>query len=194
MAPPTTFDHEYPHTEQIPRIMRVNITSQNGRALTTINGETLGDPLTDNHPWDDGYRYHDVFHIAHATLLGWSPTLRGLLRKKRRSSPRVHHIEDGRHAIMIEEGLTALVFSYAERHSFLEGINTLDYELLRTIKTMTAHLEVSVRTEYQWEQTILQGYAVWRTIRDRRSGRLVSDLNARTLTMPINQDIKPHTK
>ena len=188
------FDHEYPCTEQIPRIMRVNITSQNEHALTTINGETFGNPLTDNRPVDDGYRYHDVFHIAHATHLGWSPTLRGLLRKKRRSSPRVHETQDGRRAIVIEEGLTALVFSYAERHSFLEGINTLDYELLRTIKTMTAHLEVSVRTEHQWEQAILQGYAVWRTIRDRRGGRIVADLNTRTLTMPINQDIKPHTK
>ena len=122
MAAPTMFDHEYPCTEQIPRIMRVNITSQNGRALTTINGETFGNPLTDNRPVDDGYRYHDVFHIAHATHLGCSPTLRGPLRKKRRSSPRVHEAQDGRRAIVIEEGLTALVFSYAERHSLRHGM------------------------------------------------------------------------
>ena len=32
----------------------------------------LGNDLGDNAAVEDGYRYHDVIHLAHATVLGWS--------------------------------------------------------------------------------------------------------------------------
>ena len=42
----------------------------------------LGNELTDNAYEDDGYRFHDVMHLAFAAHLGWSPVLRKLLRTK----------------------------------------------------------------------------------------------------------------
>ena len=39
-----------------------------------------------NNRRDDGYRFHDVVHLAYAAILGWSPVTRALLDCKRRSS------------------------------------------------------------------------------------------------------------
>ena len=43
------------------------------------------------------------------------------MRRKRKSDPKVDEVEDGGRAIVIEEGISAMVFSYAERRNFLEG-------------------------------------------------------------------------
>ena len=42
------------------------------------NGPLLGDPVTDNTHDDDGYRFHDVMHLANMAVLGWSPVMRSL--------------------------------------------------------------------------------------------------------------------
>ena len=34
-----------------------------------VSGQ-LGDPLDDNAPSEDGYRYHDIIHLGHATVWG----------------------------------------------------------------------------------------------------------------------------
>jgi hypothetical protein len=35
----------------------------------------------------DAYRFHDAIHLGFMAVLGWSPTMRALLRLKRKSSP-----------------------------------------------------------------------------------------------------------
>ena len=50
-----------------------------------MSGEKIGDELTDNAYKDDGYRFHDVFHSAYVAILGWSPVIRKLLKRKRKS-------------------------------------------------------------------------------------------------------------
>ena len=174
---PSLFDEGFPPAERFPRQMDVLIESSGpDRIVTFINGEKFGDPLRDNRYEDDGYRFHDIFHLSHASVLGWSPTLRALLKRKRKSDPRVDEVEDGGRAIVIEEGIAAMVFSYAERRNFLEGAEGVNYELLRTIKDMTSHLEVSCRTEGDWERAIMTGFQLWRHIRAEGKGRLWADL------------------
>ena len=119
---PLLLDADFPESEQIPRTMEVMIHSdKNNRAVTYINGTKFGDPLTDNNYEDDGYRFHDIIHLAHATILGWSPTLRALLKRKRKSDAKVDTVEDGGRAIALEEGISAKVFKYAEHRNYLEG-------------------------------------------------------------------------
>ena len=119
---PSLFDEGFPSKERFPRQMDVSIDSEGpGRIVTLINGRKFGDPLRDNRYEDDGYRFHDIFHLSYASVLGWSPTLRALLRCKRKSDPKIDEVEDGGRAIVIEEGIAAMVFSYAERRNFLEG-------------------------------------------------------------------------
>ena len=181
---PSLFDEDFPPMERFPRQMDVSIDSDGpGKIVTLINGKKFGDPLRDNRYEDDGYRFHDIFHLAHASVLGWSPTLRALLRRKRKSDPKVDEVEDGGRAIVIEEGIAAMVFSYAERRNFLEGAEGVNYELLRTIKDMTSHLEVSCRTEGDWERAIMTGFQLWRHVRAKGKGHLHADLEKGTVEL-----------
>ena len=137
--------------------------------------------LTDNAYDPDGYRFHDVFHFAYAAVLGWSPITRALLRRKRKSRPLLDEVEDGGRAAVIEEGVAALAFNYARRHRMLVGVSTLDFQLLRTIKDMTSHLEVSQCTTGEWERAILQGFKVWRAVLAARGGRIAINLDQRSI-------------
>ena len=182
VARPGLFDEAFPPAERFPRQMDVTIESDApGRIVTFINGKKFGDPLRDNRYEDDGYRFHDIFHLCYASILGWSPTLRALLRCKRKSDPKVDEVEDGGRAIVIEEGIAAMVFSYAERRNFLEGAEAVNYELLRTIKEMTSHLEVGRRSEGDWERAIMTGFRIWRDVKTRGGGHIRADLEEGTV-------------
>ena len=170
------FDEDLPLSERLPRQMDIHIEEESGIAITTIDGAKYGNPLTDNRYEDDGYRFHDICHLSYASILGWSPTLRALLRRKRKSDPKVDEVEDGGRAIVIEEGISAMVFSYAERRNFLEGAEGVNYDLLRTIKDMTSHLEVSACTEGDWERAIMTGFDIWRQVKAKGKGRIHADL------------------
>lgn len=87
------------------------------------------------------------------------------------------------HAIAIEEGISALVFSYAARHRYFADIKHIDNELLTTIGHMTAHLEVSICRAADWEHAILTGYTAWRQLREQNGGIIRLDLDQRLLTV-----------
>ena len=117
-------------------------------------------------------------------MLGWSPVLRALTGRKRKSNPQVDEAEDGGRAIAIEEGISALVFSYAARHDYLQDIRHVDHELLTTIGSMVSHLEVSARRAADWEKAIITGYAAWRQLRTAGGyGTLQLDMHQRTLAV-----------
>jgi NTP pyrophosphatase (non-canonical NTP hydrolase) len=192
------FDEGFPATEQLPRRFTAEIHEETGdggeggkpRIVLTIDGVAAGDPLQDNSHDPDGYRFHDVFHLAHAAKLGWSPVLRGKLLKregqvpknrKRRSDEEINEVEDGGRAIVIDEAVVAYVWEYARRHQFLAGVTTVDYAVLKTIKHLTGGLEVAARSGHQWEEAILAGYGVWRQVNERRQGVIEVDLEARRI-------------
>ncbi|MCY4593171.1 MAG: nucleoside triphosphate pyrophosphohydrolase family protein [Bryobacterales bacterium] len=185
-AEPLIFDAKLPEGERLPRRLEVELidvdedTHRHMQIL--VNGKVFGAELTDNAYDPDGYRFHDVFHLAYAAVLGWSPITRGLLQRKRKSRPLLDEVEDGGRAAVIEEGVVALAFDYARRHHFLEGIAALDSQLLRTIKDMTSHLEVRQCTTGEWERAILQGFDVWRAVLAASGGRIAIDLDARSIT------------
>lgn len=185
-AEPLSFDAMLPEGERLPRRFEVELIDIEGedrqRVRVVIDGKPYGAELTDNAYDPDGYRFHDVFHFAYAAVLGWSPITRALLRRKRKSRPLLDEVEDGGRAAVIEEGVAALAFEYARRHRFLEGVAALDFQLLRTIKDMTSHLEVRQCTTGEWEQAILQGFDVWRAVLAARGGRIAVDLDERRIT------------
>jgi NTP pyrophosphatase (non-canonical NTP hydrolase) len=187
------FDERYASTERLPRKGIAEIRSLPGegprRIETLVNGQKMGQDLTDNAWTEDGYRLHDVFHLACMVLLAWSPVIRRGLSLKRKSDIGVDEVEDGGRAIVIEEGVSALVFSYAIRHEMLAGIHTLDYALLRTVRQMTNHLEVGVRTAAEWEKAILRAYEVWREVAAHGgNGHIEFDADSRVINFsPILQ-------
>lgn len=179
-------DSEFPDVERLPRQMVVRLVEEPGssarpKVRMTINGKGIGALLGDNAYDPDGYRFHDVFHLAYAAVLGWSPNLRAFLKRKRKSRPLLDEVEDGGRARIIEEGVSALAFDYARRHNFLEGVSEVDYGLLRTIQSMTSHLEVGEATAADWERAILEGFAVWRQVLANNGGEISVDLDARAI-------------
>lgn len=182
------FDEGYPECERLPRHFQVDfntIHDANGKPRMTAyyKGAPLGNDLTDNAYERDGYRFHDVFHLAFAAVLGWSPIIRGHLGRKRKSNPQVDEVEDGGRAKAIEEGISALVFSYAKSYNWLDGKASVGAELLRTVKSMTEHLEVAHCSSGDWESAIVQGFAVWREVKRRGGGTIVLDLDRRTIVI-----------
>ena len=67
--------------------------------IQQCNGINIGDRLTDNKTEEDDYRFHDVFHLAYAAILGWSPVTRSLFKVKRKSDPKTDETQDGARAI-----------------------------------------------------------------------------------------------
>lgn len=180
------FDSDYLEDERFPcQFSAVFCESEEAGRLkvrVSVDGKQMGEELTDNAYEDDGYRFHDVFHLACIAGLGWSPVSRRNLELKRRSDARTDEVEDGGRAIVIEEGVSALVFSYALDHNWLQGVERIDHDLLKLIKSMTAHLEVRECSIAEWEQTILRAYPVWREVYDNRGGTVHVDLDARTVS------------
>ena len=90
------FDAGFPEEERLPQSFRIEIKQRGtGKSYMRWNGVFIGDPLTDNIEDSDDYRFHDVFHFAHASILHWSPTFRALIRQKRKSEQRFDENQDG---------------------------------------------------------------------------------------------------
>jgi NTP pyrophosphatase (non-canonical NTP hydrolase) len=185
---PLLFDEGREPKEQFPREMVVEIMEgpeDHGikTAVLMVDGTQIGNQLNDNAVIDDGFRFHDVMHLTHIALLGWSPTIRGFLGRKRKSDPLTDHAEDGARAVIVDEAIVEMVFDYARRHNFFVGVDRIDYELLRTIRRRTSGLEVGVRSAAEWEHAILESYRVWRAIRANNGGRFRLDLVERKVEL-----------
>lgn len=183
---PVIFDATFGDDERLPRKFEVDLSEVTVAGSTKIqmhvNGEKIGDDLTDNADDPDGYRFHDVFHLAYVAVLGWSPVIRKLMKKKRKSDPRIDEVQDGGRAQVLDEGVAALVFDYAREHNWLEGVSELDYKLLRTIKGVTSLLEVRERSLGEWQRAILQGFDVWRKTLESNGAKILIDQDERSIT------------
>lgn len=177
-----TFDGDFPDEESLPEYFEIKITQRkSGQCYLQWNDVFIGDPLTDNIMEPDGYRFHDVFHLAHAAVLHWAPTFRKLIKHKRKSDPRVDEAQDGGRAIVIEEGLTAWLFSHAKHLDFFEGHDSIAFDLLKTLQEFTRGYEVEACPLRLWERAILQGYEVFREVRREGGGVVIGDRRSRTI-------------
>jgi hypothetical protein len=115
------------------------------------------------------------------TILGWSPVMRKLFNCKRRSNKLLDENEDGGRAKVIDEAIAAIIFIEAKNNNYFEGIESIEYSILRTIKDLTSHLEVSRCSMKQWENAIFVGFKVWRQLKKEQNGIIRGDLNNCTL-------------
>lgn len=191
LPPQPLFDEGLSPAEQLPRNLSITfveeIDYERGSAPIPVvriyrGTDAVGDPLDDNSDDSDDYRFHDVLHLGHMTVLGWSPTMRSLLKVKRTSNPDLDRIQDGGRAIVLEEGLTAYVFSVAVSHSLFATSNRVPVDVIKACQKMTAHLEVARRSAADWEYAIIAGYRLFRQLQEHRGGIVHVDLQARSLT------------
>jgi hypothetical protein len=183
------FDEGMPPHEQLPRQFDIQFTERGkgpaAHVVQSIGEVFIGDPLTDNSVKPDDYRFHDVFHLAYAVHLGWSPVLRALLKRKRKSNKDIDEKQDGARAVIIEEGIATWIFNYAEPYRYFEGIDEkkLEYGLLKQVTMMVRGYEVEACPPWQWARAILSGFEVFRQIRlpENRGGIVKVNLIERSI-------------
>jgi len=177
---------EVPDLERFPRAFTVNFIAKNKKVVVmSINGVIVGDPLTDNSYEIDGYRYHDALHLANVAILGWSPVMRTLLTRKRKYDDDVDENEDGARAVILEEAIVKIAHSYAvslNHKEPLEGHDTVSFDLLKEIKSLTKGQEVHDCQYWEWEEAVIQGHRVFNQLRLNNGGRVRIDLNRRKIT------------
>lgn len=189
------YDHKFPKKEQLPRKFSVKFEEIKGKGsevkirISVLLSEKsfgnaqymqIGDSIDDNSLDKDFYRYHDVFHLAFASHLGWSPITRKLLKRKRKSNKEVDRIEDGARAAITEEAVSAYIFEHRkEEDDFKNGVS---YDILKTVSYLTRKLEVKNRTFKDWEQAIVNGYTVFNQLKKNRQGIVTADLNKKKIS------------
>jgi NTP pyrophosphatase (non-canonical NTP hydrolase) len=175
-----SYDANYDDDERFPPVITIRFKEKciDGKffVIQQCKGINLGDRLTDNRKEPDDYRFHDIFHISFAAILGWSPVLRALLKLKRKSSDLIDEQQDGARAIIVEEGISNWVFSQGIRHSLFRDGDSLDFALLKAIRDMVEGYEVESRPLWMWERAILEAFRVFRLLKENRGGVVTADL------------------
>lgn len=178
-------DADAPDDQKFPDSITFEFVQGSDPVEIRVDGVPFGDPLDDNAHVDDGYRYHDVFHFAYMTLLGWSPVVRKLLSRKRRYDERLDRIEDGARSIFLEEGISVFVFNQNQRSvvgvSAFSDRRNIPFNVLSTIKTMTKGVEVGVRDITAWRDAIAEGFRVFDELNAKGGGFVTCDLSNRRL-------------
>lgn len=150
-------------------------------ARITVDGVPFGDPIDDNSPRDDGYRFHDILHFAFAAKLDWSPVVRSLMKNKRKSSREDDKFEDGARARDTEEAVSNLIHKHACANNLFLHAKRLGSEFLADIQLHVRDLEVRDRTAHEWEECIIATYAVYRKLLENNGGTVDIDFSTGTL-------------
>ena len=185
-----------PLHEMLPRYLEVCFVSTcSGHLQMYCDGRRLGDPLTDNARVDDGYRFHDIFHLAFAAKLGWSPVLRKLLGRKRKSNPNVDESQDGARAQIVEEAVINAIHAEGIRQAQsrlptespdaqrqFATKSEISFDLLKLIKNFVRNNEVSKCLYWEWENAIYDGCSIFHLLRQEEQGTVTVDLEQRTIS------------
>lgn len=182
------YDEKYPESEQFPREFEVEfkIVDEAGKEKVRIVNNTtkkqLGDDITDNSHKDDGYRFHDIFHLGYVAYLGWSPVIRKLMGIKRKSDDTTDEVEDGARAAITEELVSLYIYNYAIDHQLFKYSNNVDTEVLKTIQKLVSGIEVENCTQKQWETAIINSYKVFDELKNNNGGRVMVSIKNKKLT------------
>lgn len=174
-------DRRYSTEERFPRRLSIKFLQRGGVTLMRCGSINIGDRLTDNARNDDGYRYHDAFHLAYMAVMGWSPVMRALLKCKRKTDKKIDEVEDGARAAIIEEAVAITIYNDARAHDFFRGKKRVDMKILDAARNMTQELEVNKCTAALWEKAILEGFKIFRALKNNGGGRVVLDLDKQTI-------------
>lgn len=193
--PTPLHDHKYQEAQQFPRQFQIAFVSVGrGRSRMYMGDKQLGDELTDNAYDDDGYRFHDILHIANVAKLGWSPVFRKLMGRKRKQIAKTDEVEDGARAQIVEEAVVKVIHSEGERLARVQGgevagqpqrffskSSDITFRFLKLIRNFVIDLEVFENRYWEWEDAILSGYEIFYKLRCEGQGTVTVDLEARSI-------------
>ncbi len=156
------FDDDRAAVEQLPRHLVAEVGDVQAvpyrRTRLRIDGMEVGDVVDDNAWADDGYRHHDLMHLANLAVMGWSPVMRAMLGKKRRSDSDLRRVEDGARSQDIEEAVVTRIFlDVMRRFPEFDTADLLSPGALDDIRFETRMLEVSSATDSDWQRVAVVG-------------------------------------
>jgi NTP pyrophosphatase (non-canonical NTP hydrolase) len=188
-------------SERFPDHFEVHFISREDRKsdmfwVDTVGAiKKLGATLTDNDHDGDGYRFHDVMHVAFAVHLRWSPNLRAFMGLKRRSVPATDEVEDGGRAKILEEAVILEIHLQAQDFEgrfrtagkLIQGspyneLDAIGFEFLRRLHELCRGHEVHQNPKQDWERAIREGYDCYYRLRAANGGIVVADMIERTLS------------
>lgn len=181
------FDLDYPADERFPDEFEIEFVTYNEggknklKMIDKRDNTPIGDPLTDNTYDDDGYRFHDIFHFGYLAVLGWSPVLRKLLKKKRKSKPEIDENEDGARSQITEELVSLFIYHHALDHDLLKYSDSVDSGIIKKVKNLVMKTEVSECSGKQWEKAILNSYKIFNELKANNGGRVMVSKKNRSL-------------
>lgn len=165
------YDRAFEGTERFPPSAKFLFVETDGRVGLSIDGVAVGDGLSDARIVADGYRFHDALHIALAARLGWSPVLRAMMGRKRRSDPEVDECEDGGRACMVEEAVCHVIFVHR-----LDVADSSDRRRVTSlIKRMVEGFEVERAAASEWSEAIDAGLEAMAALTASGGGGLHAD-------------------
>ena len=186
-------DEQYPPHERFPREMEVCFVSVGkGRSQMYFEGRPLGNDLTDNAAEEDGYRFHDVMHLAILAKLGWSPVLRKLMGRKRKSDPAIDEVQDGARAQIVEELVIKSIHSEVTADLDAARLDpasllfaseeVVPFRFLSQVSRLTEGLEAGRNQPWEWEEAILEGSRLFQELRLHGRGTVRLDLRERSIS------------
>ena len=183
-TPASLFDKGCKSYELMPRKFEIKfIQTGKGKPIMQMNDMNIGARLTDNSYKDDGYRFHDIYHLANVATLGWSPVFRGMLNRKRKDNPITDEVEDGARAAIVEELIVNLIFNYAEKNNFFEQSDNVDFDIVKQIMKLVKGIEVEKAEAWEWKYCIIEGSRVFHKMQNINSGVVVVDSDQRSITI-----------
>ena len=195
-TPTPHYDEDREEFERLPRRFEIEFISvRKDKSRMYFRGKQLGNDLDNNYREDDGYRFHDVMHLANVAHLGWSPVLRKLMGKKRKSrNDQVDEVEDGARAQIVEELVLKAIHSEGNRLANESGRCVADgpvptfptrgvitFRLLKNLRDYVAGLEVWNNQYWEWENAIFYGSAIYYKLRIEQQGTVTVDMDARKI-------------
>lgn len=138
------------------------------------HGVPLAGPLFDHPEVPEGYRFVDVFHFAHAVVLGWSPNTDLLLgggRQARELPPEVG----------VEDAISVLTLTHAALAGpGLAAADVVDPDLVAGVVAFAGR-GAPPFTEQQWASAVACGISAWRHLLFRGWRCVELDFAGRTL-------------
>jgi NTP pyrophosphatase (non-canonical NTP hydrolase) len=194
-SPTPLHDEDSLEAERFPRSFEIAIVTVGpGRSRMFLGGKQIGDDLTDNAHFEDGYRFHDVMHLANVAKLGWSPVFRALLKRKRKGQPKIDEVEDGARAQIVEEVVVKAIHSEGCRLASSSGTQLVEvpnrlfpnreeitFRFLKSIRSFVQGLEVAKNRDWEWIDAITEGHNLFYQLRCEEQGTVRIDLNARSV-------------
>ncbi|ANK80837.1 MAG: hypothetical protein TEF_08545 [Rhizobiales bacterium NRL2] len=198
--PTPLHDASAPDGQKFPRNFEVEFRSADSETVEIYwEGARRGDPLRDQYSIEDGYRFHDVIHLANVAVLGWSPVLRDLFKIKRIGKTKLE--EDGGRSAVVEELVIKFIHWEASRrakelHGDLRAYERplfpdneeIPFSLLKEVRELTFGHEVYKNKYWEWERAIREGYRVFELLKQHRGGFVIVDLERRGLDFKPSSD------